>query len=145
MPKFFSMNQRYCLRLFRVFIILLTICILLLWLIPSIILNFGKTNVDLMEYENYFDNHVYPPPWYISNWTINDYFIRKDHFKKIEDQHAIDKNQKIFIDDADRHRKKGKNSNYIILEYTTVFNRPKFCGKTQDSIFGKKCPYQNCR
>ncbi|CAF3248771.1 unnamed protein product, partial [Rotaria sp. Silwood2] len=29
--------------------------------------------------------------------------------------------------------------------YTTVFNEPKFCGKSQDFIFGKQCPYRNCR
>jgi len=95
-----------------------------------------------VDYEDILDNHIYPPPWYLSNWTINDYFIRKDKYKIIEDQEAIDKKQKVSIESNFQNQKK---SNYIILEYTTVFNQPKFCGKTQDFIFGKQCPYQNCR
>ncbi len=81
----------------------------------------------------------------MSNWTINDYFIRKENFKIIEDQEAIKKKQKILIEYDFLNEKKETKSNYIILEYTTVFNQPKFCEKTQDFIFGKQCPYQNCR
>ncbi len=137
------MNQRHCIRLFRIYIILLTTCIVYLWLIPSIRFHSEKKNVDiLVDYEDIFDNHIYPPPWYLSNWTINDYFIRKDKYKILEDQEAIDKKQKVSIEYNFQNQKK---SNYIILEYTTVFNQPKFCGKTQDFIFGKQCPYQNCR
>ncbi len=121
---------------------MLTICMLFVWLISSIIFNFDKKNVDIIvDYDDFLDNHIYPPPWYISNWTINDYFIRKDYFKNIEDQYSINKNEKIFVE----YEKKEKKSNYIILEYTNVFQQPKFCGKTQDFIFGKQCPYQNCR
>jgi hypothetical protein len=113
---------------------------------PSIIFNFNKKNVDIiLYYNNFVDNHIYPPPWYISNWTMNDYFIRKDYFKNIEDQYAIDKKQKTMIEYDLLNRNKQKKSNYIILEYTNVFGQPKFCGKTQDFIFGKQCPYQNCR
>jgi len=95
--------------------------------------------------EKFLDNHIYPPPSYISNWTINDYFIRKENLKKLQDQYAINKNQKTVIQYGFRNRKKENKSNYIILEYTKVFNQPKFCGKKQDFIFGKQCPFQNCR
>lgn len=137
------MFRRYCIRLFRVYLTLLTISILFLWLIPSVL---NKKKDDIMAYyENFLDNHIYPPPWYRSNWTINDYFIRKENFKKLEDQDAINQNQKIVIQHAFLNQKKENTSNYIILEYTKVFNQPKFCEKTQDFIFGKQCPYQNCR
>jgi hypothetical protein len=135
------MNQRYCFRLFRIYIILLTICIICLWLIPSTLFHSKTKTIDrIVDYEDILDNHLYPPPWYWSNWSINDYFIRKDKYKFIEDQNAMEKNQKIFLEFNSQ-----KKSNYIILEYTTVFNQPKFCGKTQEFIFGKQCPYQNCR
>ncbi|CAF1103080.1 unnamed protein product [Adineta steineri] len=112
------------------------------WLIPFVFFDFNQKEDDLMKYyETFSDDHIYPPPWYMSNWTITDYFIRKENFKKLEDQDAIDKQQKIIIED----RNKFKKLNYTILEYTTVFDRPKFCGKTQDFIFGKQCPYKNCR
>jgi len=140
------MNQRYCIRLFRMYVMILTICILFLWLIPSIIFNLDKKNVDtIIDYNNFLDNHIYPPPWYISNWTINDYFIRKDYFKNIEDQYSINNNEKIVVEYDFFNQKKEKKSDYIILEYTNVFKQPKFCGKTQDFIFGKQCPYKNCR
>lgn len=140
------MKGRYGIGVFRSYFILLTIIILLLWLIPSININFNKKKIDMIVYnDNFLDNRLYPPPWYISNWTINDYFIRKDNLKKIEDQYAIDKKQKIVIEHGLLKSKQRKNRNYVILEYTTVFNRPKFCGKSQEYIFGKQCPYRNCR
>ncbi len=138
------MNWRYSIRLFRVSLSLLTICISSLWLIQTIVFNFNKQEIDIMiYYENFVDDHIYPPPWYMSNWTINDYFIRKEHFKKIEDQYAISQEQKIVIKDDFQKRK--KESNYLILEYTKVLSKPRFCGKTEDFIFGKQCPYKNCR
>ena len=136
------MNRRCCIRLFRVYLILLTILIVFFWLIPSVLIDSNNERDDIMMY---YDNHIYPPPWYRSNWTINDYFIRKENLKKLEDQYAINKNQKIVIQQAFLNPKKEDKSNYIIMEYTTVFDRPKFCGKTQDFIFGKQCPFQNCR
>ncbi|CAF0862106.1 unnamed protein product [Rotaria sordida] len=140
------MNGRYCIRLCRIFIILLTISILFLWLIPLIKFYFNNEKINIIVFdENFLDNHLYPPPWYISNWTINDYFIRKDNIKKLEDKDAINKKQKIIIEYDFLNQKKNKKTNYTILEYTTVFNAPKFCGKSQDFIFGKQCPYQNCR
>jgi hypothetical protein len=137
------MKRRYCIRLFRIYLFILAVGVLVLWIIPSIIFQLNREKDDIIEYyEHFLDNHVYPPPWYISNWTIDDYFIRKDNFKNIDDQYAIDKKQKIIIKNGLSNEKK---LNYTILEYTTVFNKPKFCGKTQDFIFGKQCPYQNCR
>jgi hypothetical protein len=140
------MNRRYSIRLFRLYLILLTIFILCLWLIPSVLIDFNQKTDDIITYdEKFLDNHIYPPPSYISNWTINDYFIRKENLKKLQDEYAINKNQKTVIEYGFRNRKKENKSNYIILEYTKVFNQPKFCGKTQDYIFGKQCPFQNCR
>ena len=108
---------------------------------PSSLFHSNKTNLnEIIDYQDILDNHLYPPPSYWSNWTINDYFIRKDKYKIIEDQDAVEKKEKISIENLSQ-----KKSNYIILEYTNVFSRPKFCGKTQEFIFGKNCPYQNCR
>ncbi|CAF0723527.1 unnamed protein product [Brachionus calyciflorus] len=42
---------------------------------------------------------------------------------------------------------KDKNEKYVILEYTNVFFRPKFCGKKREDIFDsnvEKCEYKNC-
>jgi hypothetical protein len=135
------MNQRYCIRLFRIYIILLIICIICLWLIPSNRFYSNEKNlVEIINYDDILDNHLYPPPSYSLNWSINDYFIRKDKYKTIEDQDAFEKKEKVSFEFISQ-----KRSNYIILEYTNVFDRPKFCGKTQEFIFGKKCPYKNCR
>jgi hypothetical protein len=140
------MQPRYCIRLFRRYVILSIIGVGFLWLVPSIILKFNKNDGDLMGiYGHFVDNHIYPPPWYISNWTMNDYFIRNDEFRKIEDQIAIDKKQKVAIENDYLNRINSEKVNYLIVEYTTVFYAPKFCAKTQDFIFGKQCPYQNCR
>lgn len=135
------MNQRYCARIVRVYIILLILCVLFFWLIPS-----NKKNVDqIISYDNFIDNHIYPPPWYISNWTINDYFIRKDTFKYFQDQNTKDNEDKISHPKYFLNRKRVDHSDYLILEYTKVFNQPKFCGKIEDFIFGKQCPYKNCK
>ncbi|CAF1584169.1 unnamed protein product, partial [Adineta ricciae] len=116
------------------------------WFIPSISLKFDGRNEDVIGYDkNYLDNRIYPPPWCMFNWTVGDYFVRKDALKKLEDQDAIDKKQKIVLDNGFSNWKKHNQSDYLILEYTTVFNQPKFCGKTPTFIFGKHCPYQNCR
>lgn len=137
--KLYLMKHLYCIRLFRVNIIFLTICILFIWLIPSILSNFNKQMInEIISYDNIFDNHIYPPPWYISNWTMNDYFIRKDQIK-------IDNEGKIFIEGDFLNKKQKNKSNYLILEYTKVLNQPKFCGKSDEIIFGKKCPYKNCK
>ncbi|UJR24929.1 hypothetical protein I4U23_006293 [Adineta vaga] len=140
------MPRRNCLRWIRIYLIFLLLCILLTWFVPSMLLNIHLKSDNIIEYyENFVDNHIYPPPWYLSNWTINDYFLRKDKLKKLEEQYAIEQNQKIILENTFSNRKKDNHSNYIILEYTNVFKQPKFCGQTQDSIFGKQCPYQNCR
>ena len=140
------MKRRYCARLFRIYLFILIIAILFLWLIPVIIFNLHIKKDDIIEYyDQFLDNHIYPPPWYISNWTFNDYFIRKDNFKYLDDQCSMKKNEKIILKNDFLNLKKENKLNYIILEYTTVFNKPKFCGKTDDFIFGKQCSYQNCR
>ena len=137
------MKHRSYRRLIRLGFLFSATCLLCLWLIPSIISPSKSNSINTIEdYEQIEDNHIYPPPWYVSNWTINDYFERKEQFKGIEDQYAIDNQQKVFVD---YDPPKQKKSNYLILEYTKVISRPKFCGKTDDFIFGKHCPYRNCR
>lgn len=138
-----SMNHRFHLRLIRLGFVLSITSLLCLWFIPSVILPSKSNSLDGRENDDDIeDNHIYPPPWYLANWTMNDYFQRKDRFKNLEDQHAINQKQKIFLQSDSPNQKK---SNYLILEYTHVFSQPKFCDKTHDFIFGKQCPYQNCR
>ena len=110
------MTQRYRIRFFRIFILLLIIFTTLFWFISLIKFNFNRKSIrQTISYGNILDNHIYPPPWFISNWTINDYFIRKD-------QYAIDQKQKIFLHE---NQIIDKRSSYTILEYTKVFSRPK--------------------
>lgn len=133
------MKVRHHRRLIRHGFLLCTTILLCLWIIPLLKSYFIDT---IEDYDQIEDNHIYPPPWYVSNWTINDYLKRKDRFKTMEEQDAIDNHQKIFLDyDPPKQQK----STYLILEYTKVIGRPKFCGKTDDFIFGKQCPYRNCR
>lgn len=138
------MNHRFHLRLIRLGFILSITFLLCLWFIPSFILPL-KPTISLQTQDHDVvvkDNHIYPPPWFVSNWTLNDYFQRKDRFKQIEDQYAIDHQEKFVLEYESPVEKK---SDYLILEYTPVFRRPKFCDKTNEFIFGKQCPYQNCR
>ena len=94
-----------------------------------------EENVDTIE-----EKYIYPPPWFISNWTMNDYFIRKDRLKQLDDRYAQKHQQKVLIE-SNRKIK----SNFTILEYTKVSGGPKFCHQTDELTFGKQCPYKNCR
>ena len=87
------------------------------------------------------DDHIYPLPWHVSNWTMNDYFQRKDRLKQLEDQHTIDQKQKIALQSESPIQKK---SSYLILEYTPAFCQSKFRDQAHDSIFDKQYSYQNC-
>lgn len=144
------MRGRYLTKLVRTLLLCLTLLTCLFWFIRSDLFesfDLQTKDFDLTEYyTNFQDNHVYPPPWFSSNWTIIDYFKRKDRMKVIDDQKVGSKKHKIIIKNGFLNEKsKNPDSSYLIVEFTTVFKEPKFCGKTQEFIFGKQCPYHNCK
>ena len=102
----------------------------------------------VIEYDsNFQDNHLYPPPWFSSRATIYDYFMRKDRLKVMLDEEAIRRKHKIIIKDGFSKPQRthvAGNRTYLIVEYTQVFGKNKFCGKTREIIFGQQCPYRNC-
>lgn len=74
------------------------------------------------------------------NRTIEYYFDRKDQLKKLEDEISIERKHKILIP---FHPRKQPAKSYLILEFTHVFFRPRFCSHRKEEIFGKTCPYTN--
>ncbi|CAM4934547.1 unnamed protein product [Rotaria socialis] len=74
--------------------------------------------------------------------NMNYYFLKKDELKIMDDIYAIKKKQKVVLPSIkNRH----KPNSYLILESTTVFGRPRFCSYTNEQIFGRACPYRNCK
>ena len=85
-------------------------------------------------------NVIYPTDVVNKKTSINDYFTNKDRLKTNDDIQAMEKNFKTVIPlDIDR----SQSRSYVILEYTKVFGRPKFCSLTNEEIFGRFCPYTN--
>lgn len=75
------------------------------------------------------------------NLSINDYFTKKDQLKNLDDTDATKKQFKIVLPLNKEQNNQSKS--YLILEYTKVFSKPKFCSTTNEEIFGKFCPYTN--
>lgn len=85
-------------------------------------------------------NAIYPTNFANKTTNIKDYFIKKDQLKINDDAEAMKRNFKIVLPwNNDQHQSKS----YIILEYTNVFGKPKFCSLTNEEIFGRFCPYTN--
>lgn len=85
-------------------------------------------------------NVIYPTDIVNKKTSIKDYFTNKDRLKITDDIQAMEKNFKTVIPlDIDR----SQSRSYVILEYTKVFGRPKFCSLTNEEIFGRFCPYTN--
>ena len=133
--KFNRMRRSYKFRRFRLSIRSFALCVSFCCFIGITLWNFNEENVDTIE-----EKYIYPPPWFISNWTMNDYFIRKDRLKQLDDRYAQKHQQKVLIE-SNRKIK----PNFTILEYTKVSGGPKFCHQTDELTFGKQCPYKNCR
>ena len=74
------------------------------------------------------------------NISIINYFQRKNELKAIDDKKAIQNKQKSIIP-----LEKGKLAvnSYLILEFTHVFQHPRFCSHKKHEIFGQTCPYTN--
>ena len=72
--------------------------------------------------------------------SINYYFLKKDELKRIDDTNAVYRNQKIILPLV---KNSSTSNSYLILEFTNVFGRPRFCSHTREQIFGKNCPYTN--
>ena len=90
-----------------------------------------------------FTDVVYPTDIFRSNGgnqNIEYYFNRKDQLKRIDDEKSIEHKQKIIIPYQPR---KSPSNSYLILEFTHVFFRPRFCSHKKEEIFGKTCPYTN--
>ena len=107
----------------------------------------SNDSVAIKYYGDFQDTHIYPPPWFSSNATISDYFTRKDRLQAAADLEAIRRKHKMIIKNGFLSRERQpttENRTFLIVEFTQVFQAPKFCGKTRAIIFGKECPYRNC-
>ncbi len=91
-----------------------------------------------------FDTNVIYPLDIINNSkidiSINYYFSKKDELKLIDDANAANKKQKIVLPLV---KNQSTLNSYLILEFTNVFGKPRFCSHTNEQIFGKTCPYTN--
>jgi len=72
--------------------------------------------------------------------NLNEYFIRKDKLKTLDDLDAQKQQMKVVLA---RNANEKQSKNYLIFEYTKVFGRQKFCASTNEEIFGSFCPYTN--
>jgi len=91
-----------------------------------------------------FDTNVIYPLDIINNSkidiSINYYFSKKDELKLIDDANAANKKQKIVLPLV---KNQSTSNSYLILEFTNVFGKPRFCSDTNEQIFGETCPYKN--
>jgi hypothetical protein len=74
------------------------------------------------------------------NQSILYYFQRKEQFKAIDDAKSIDRKEKIILPLMTNI---SSSNSYLILEFTKVFFRPRFCSHTKEEIFGVTCPFTN--
>jgi hypothetical protein len=72
--------------------------------------------------------------------SIEYYFRKKDQLKIDDDAEAVENNYKTVLP---LMKDRTTSESYLILEYTKVFGRPKFCSSTDEKIFGQFCPYKN--
>ncbi|CAF4361314.1 unnamed protein product, partial [Adineta steineri] len=93
-----------------------------------------------------FDSNVIYPIDVINNHVINTsityHLTKKDELKLIDDANAANKKHKIILP-LIKHE--NRLNSHLIVEYTNVFNKPRFCSSTNEQIFGKTCPYTNCK
>lgn len=112
--------------------------------LTSIILPYINEEQQQQQIEFSDKNVIYPLDIsknnYKINRNINYYFKKKDQLKLIDDKDAEKKNYKIVLPLI---KSKIQSKSYLILEYTKVFSKPKFCSSTNEEIFGKFCPYKN--
>jgi hypothetical protein len=76
----------------------------------------------------------------IYNTSILYYLSRKNQLKSTDDDESINKKQKVILPLTNSE---SSSNSYLILEFTRVFKRPRFCSATKEQIFGTKCPYTN--
>ena len=74
------------------------------------------------------------------NTSISYHFTRKDQLRAVDDARAMNSKQKVVLPWADSRR---STDSYLIVEYTKVFLKPRFCSHTNAQIFGETCPYTN--
>ncbi|CAF1057626.1 unnamed protein product [Adineta ricciae] len=77
------------------------------------------------------------------NTSISYYLSKKDELKFIDDANTANRQQKIVLPLIEN--KENMSSVHLVLEYTNVFSRPKFCSHKDEDIFGRMCPYTNCK
>ena len=99
------------------------------------------------ELENRFDisyNNVIYPSGILNSTNLNTsilyYLARKDKLKVIDDRKSLEKKQKVVLPLI---KNKSSSNSYLILEFTHVFGKPRFCSYSREEIFGKTCPYTN--
>jgi hypothetical protein len=74
------------------------------------------------------------------NQSILYYFQRKDQLKAVDDAKSIDRKEKVILPLINNI---SSSNSYLILEFTKVFFRPRFCSHTKEEIFGETCPFTN--
>ncbi|CAF0958584.1 unnamed protein product [Rotaria sordida] len=75
------------------------------------------------------------------NTSILYYFARKEEQKLIDDEKSNNKKYKTILPLINN---KSLSESYLILEFTHVFGKPRFCSHSKEDIFGNTCPYTNC-
>ncbi|CAF0756409.1 unnamed protein product [Adineta steineri] len=93
-----------------------------------------------------FDLNVMYPIDVINNHIVNTsityHLTKKNELKLIDDAKAVNKKHKIILP-LIKHE--NDLNSHLIVGYTNVFSKPKFCSSTNEEIFGKTCPYTNCK
>ena len=110
-------------------------------------LNLSTYLLPLAEYDDssglVFADAIYPVHIHDAkkyNTSICYYLWKKDQLKANDDLQSMNKKQKTIL--ASAFNQSSRDS-YLILEFTPVFGKPRFCSATREQIFGEKCPYQN--
>jgi hypothetical protein len=91
------------------------------------------------DFEISFTDVIYPID-ITQNQSILYYFQRKDQLKAIEDAKSIERKDKVVLPLTNNL---SSSNSYLILEFTNVFFRPRFCSHTKEEIFGATCPFTN--
>lgn len=90
-----------------------------------------------------FADVIYPVKFHDEkgyNTSIFYYLRKKDQLKAKDDLQSMNKKQKTILPSA---LNQPSRDSYLILEFTPVFDKPRFCSAKKAEIFGKKCPYTN--
>lgn len=84
---------------------------------------------------------IYASPFDSDHTNFFIYLNKKDRLAINEDHASLLKQHKLL--DTDQCQINPRDE-FLLIEYTKIFDNEKFCRKTPTEIFGKQCPYKNC-